>query len=40
MKKLDVDHAEDMAAGRTQQIRWDVSEPVSLASGEASSSST
>jgi G protein-coupled receptor GPR1 len=37
-KKPDVGHSEDIAVGRNQQIKWDLSEPVSPVSGESSSS--
>jgi G protein-coupled receptor GPR1 len=37
-KKLDVGHSEDIVVGRSQQIKWDLSEPVSPVSGESSSS--
>jgi G protein-coupled receptor GPR1 len=37
-EKLDAEHSEDIAAGRNQQIKWDLSEPVSPVSGEGSSS--
>jgi G protein-coupled receptor GPR1 len=39
-KKLDVGHSEDIAVGRNQQIKWDLSEPVSPVSGEGTSSSS
>ncbi|KAE9371195.1 hypothetical protein N431DRAFT_409675 [Stipitochalara longipes BDJ] len=39
-KKVDVDHSEDVVVSRSQQIKWDLSEPVSPVSGEGSSSST
>ena len=36
-KKVGVNHSEDVAV-RSQQIKWDLSEPVSPVSGEGSSS--
>ena len=37
-EKLDIEHSEDIAIARNQQIKWDLREPVSLVSGEGSSS--
>jgi len=37
-EKLDIEHSEDIAIARNQQIKWDLSEPVSPVSGEGSSS--
>jgi len=34
------EHDEDIAVGRNQQIKWDLSEPVSPVSGEGSGSSS
>lgn len=39
-RKVDVTHAEDIAARRNLQIKWDLSEPVSPVSGEGSGSSS